>query len=235
MARSDLGLCVCDVGLCVCVCQQGRQVWMATPDLGLPVLFQLLRTQHVSLVPILMNLVQQTAPSWGALEIEELMSFVLGDDVAVAVTVRAQVVELMIQLWINRTVPFDHMRAATSFDYVLCMLDVAHEPLRCSGLSLLRLPYSGLSLSPLPCPHLSLALAMPTSLSPSLVLLRCVSLYLSLSQLCLSLSLSLSAVCLSISLSLYLALPRSLFQSLSPIPQVSLYLSPTQGCAPRAH
>jgi len=114
---------------------------MATPDLGLPVLFHLLRTQHVSLVPILMNLVQQTAPSWGALEIEELMSFVLGDDVDVPVTVRAQLVELMIQLWINRTVPFDHMRTATSFDYVLCMLDVAHEPLRCSGLSLLPLPY----------------------------------------------------------------------------------------------
>jgi len=196
---------------------------MATPDLGLPVLFQLLRTQHVSLVPILMNLVQQTAPSWGALEIEELMSFVLGDDVAVAVTVRAQVVELMIQLWMNRTVPFDHMRAATSFDYVLCMLDVAHEPLRCSGLSLLRLPYSGLSLSPLRCPHLSVALAMPTSLS------RPCHAHISLSIPCvaqvrLSLSLSLSAVSLSISLSLSCV---SLYLSLSVpcVAQVSLSVS----------
>ena len=186
---------------------------MATPDLGLPVLFQLLRTQHVSLVPILMNLVQQTAPSWGALEIEELMSFVLGDDVAVAVTVRAQVVELMIQLWMNRTVPFDHMRAATSFDYVLCMLDVAHEPLRCSGLSL----------SPLRCPHLSVALAMPTSLS------RPCHAHISLSIPCvaqvrLSLSLSLSAVSLSISLSLSCV---SLYLSLSVpcVAQVSLSVS----------
>ena len=55
----------------------GREVWMRTDGLGLPALFNLFRTLDTSLFPCVINLLQQTAPSWAALEIEQLISFIL--------------------------------------------------------------------------------------------------------------------------------------------------------------
>jgi hypothetical protein len=55
----------------------GREVWMRTDGLGLPALFNLFRTLDTSLFPCVINLLQQTAPSWAALEIEQLISFIV--------------------------------------------------------------------------------------------------------------------------------------------------------------
>ena len=56
----------------------GRQVWMATEPLGLRVLLNLARRSDVALYPAVVTLVQQTAPSWGGAELDELLTFILG-------------------------------------------------------------------------------------------------------------------------------------------------------------
>jgi hypothetical protein len=56
----------------------GRQVWMATEELGLRVLLNLARRSDVALNPTVVALAQQTAPSWGVAELEELLNFILG-------------------------------------------------------------------------------------------------------------------------------------------------------------
>jgi len=56
----------------------GRQVWMATEELGLRVLLNLARRSDVALNPTVVALAQQTAPSWGYAELEELLNFILG-------------------------------------------------------------------------------------------------------------------------------------------------------------
>jgi hypothetical protein len=51
---------------------------MATEELGLRVLLNLARRSDVALNPTVVALAQQTAPSWGYAELEELLNFILG-------------------------------------------------------------------------------------------------------------------------------------------------------------
>ena len=52
---------------------------------------------------------------------------------------RGQLLELLIQLSIQRTVPIDHLRGPSGFEYVFCMLDSPLEGVRCWALQLLAL------------------------------------------------------------------------------------------------
>ena len=115
-------------------------MWMKSAGLGLPVIFYLLRTVDAGLFPTLMNLIMQTSPSWGAAELEMLVAFVVGAQVSEAV--RVQVLELMIQLWTQRTVSIEHMRGGggqPGFDYIFSIVDTDSEDLRCLALRALAM------------------------------------------------------------------------------------------------
>lgn len=117
----------------------GRQVWMATSGLGLGVILNLFRTLDASLFPAVIALLQQTAPSWAALEIEQLVSLILGAHAQVSVSLRVELLDLLIQLLTQRAVGMDHMRGGNGFEYIMCLLDSDSEALRCAGMKLLGL------------------------------------------------------------------------------------------------
>ena len=112
-------------------------MWMSTPGLGLPILFNFLRTVDTSLYPLLITLLQQTAPSWGAAEIRQLFSFIIGSHVREQV--RSELLDLVIQLWTHRVICVDLIRGHDGFEYIMSLLDCSSESLRCSAIRLLGL------------------------------------------------------------------------------------------------
>ena len=110
---------------------------MATAGLGLSVLLFLLHSVEASLFPAVLALVQQTAPSWGVVEMDQLLAFIVGS--RVLVHVRADLLALMLQLWTQRTIGIQHLCGTKGFDHVLCLLDSPSDELRCSAIQLLGL------------------------------------------------------------------------------------------------
>ena len=110
---------------------------MATAGLGLSVLLFLFHSLEASLFPAVLALVQQTAPSWGVVELDQLMAFIIGS--RVLVHVRADLLALMLQLWTQRTIGIQHLCGTKGFDHVFCLLDSPSDELRCSAIQLLGL------------------------------------------------------------------------------------------------
>lgn len=63
----------------------------------------------------------------------------IGADEQVPDDVRGHLLELLVQLCIQRSVPIEHLRAPSGFEYVFCMLDASVERVRCWALQLLAL------------------------------------------------------------------------------------------------
>jgi hypothetical protein len=63
----------------------------------------------------------------------------IGADEQVPDDVRGQLLELLIQLCVQRSVPIEHLRGPSGFEYVFCMLDASVERVRCWALQLLAL------------------------------------------------------------------------------------------------
>lgn len=73
------------------------RLWMDTPGLGLPIILNFLRTMASSLYTTLLAILGQMAPFWGPTEVEQLFTFVIGDQQA-AVEGKAQILELLNQV-----------------------------------------------------------------------------------------------------------------------------------------
>lgn len=84
---------------------------MATPGLGLPILLNFLRTMASSLYTVLLAVISQMAPLWGAQELHLLCAFIIGDQQAV-LDGKGQILELINQRLSSKSVPIDVLRCA---------------------------------------------------------------------------------------------------------------------------
>jgi hypothetical protein len=73
------------------------KLWMDTPGLGLAIILNFLRTMASSLYNVLLAILTQMAPFWGANEVDALCTFVIGDQQAAA-DGKAQILDLINQV-----------------------------------------------------------------------------------------------------------------------------------------
>jgi hypothetical protein len=117
---------------------ESLKLWMETEGLRLSIILNFLRIMDPSLYPAILAILQQQAPLWTTVEIEEVMSFIIGDHKA-AKGVNSDIMDIIYRLWSSRVLPIDHFRSLGGVELCFCLLDNSSEHIRCSGIKIIGL------------------------------------------------------------------------------------------------
>ena len=117
---------------------ESLKLWMETEGLRLTIILNFLRIMDPVLYPAILAILQQQAPLWTVAEIEEMMTFITGDQKA-ANGVHSDMMDIMYRLWASRVLPIDNVRSIGGFELCFCLLDHRYERIRCNGIKTIGL------------------------------------------------------------------------------------------------
>ena len=93
------------------------KLWMDTPGLGIPIVLNFLRTMASSLYTVLLAILTQMAPFWGPNEVDQLCTFVIGDQQS-AVDGKAQILDMINQVTLPAVQYNTRANCPTAFEQI---------------------------------------------------------------------------------------------------------------------